>query len=809
MMKRILKIIAVVVLVLVAGAAIAYYAFLKPKDPPISAEDRAQINLMPLPESLKLEGGEFVLQSDFGFVLQGGEDQVASAAVDRFMEFVSVKSNLKFSAEGKGLTVNFLSPTEQVQPVKADESYEILITKKGISLNAATGYGVLRGLETLKQLLRGKEKIFSWPTATIKDAPRFPWRGVMIDVCRHWIPKEVILRNLEAMASVKMNVFHWHLSEHQAFRVESKVFPKLHELGSNGEYYTQEDIREIVAFARDRGIRVIPEFDFPGHATSYLVGYPELAAMPGPYKLQENFGLAKPVMDPSKEEVYEFLDQFIGEMAALFPDTYFHMGGDEVDFSDWDLNPSIVAFKQEKGIENNHDLQAYFNQRMEKILTKYGKKMVGWEEIANPNLSKEIVVQSWINHKSLFKNVQAGHQAILSAGYYLDYKLPASKHYELDPEVLPGAVTIEPDSLNWDHFELAIKAGESPLHADILLYGVDDELRGLFGMKGNYTVLGEVKWEGNLLDMSFVSQFGNMNASGELKGDRLLGTLGFGLISIPFEGKLKGSSKLPGTMAPKIEKMEPLTPIQKSAILGGEAAMWTEVVSAQTLDSRIWPRTAAIAEKWWSPQELTNDTNDMYRRLEVISEDLMAMGMKHISNLIEMRNELAEGKDAAPVQILVDVLEEVKYMQRLSLEITVSKPLHDVADAAQPESMKAIKFGWMVDEYLADSTHTKNEDLLVRQLVEWTTNHIKFQEVATGNSRLELVLQTSEELKVLAKEASRSMALWKQKKTISNQEKNEILERIQKIDTSRGGTLLAVEPHLKKLIQAMPVKAGN
>jgi hypothetical protein len=123
--------------------------------------------------------------------------------------------------------------------------------------------------------------------------------------------------------------------------------------------------------------------------------------------------------------------------------------------------------------------------------------------------------------------------------------------------------------------------------------------------------------------------------------------------------------------------------------------------------------------------------------------------------------------------------------------------------------MKAIKFGWMVDEYLADSTHTKNEDLLVRQLVEWTTNHIKFQEVATGNSRLELVLQTSEELKVLAEEASRSMALWKQKKTISNQEKNEILERIQKIDTSRGGTLLAVEPHLKKLIQAMPVKAGN
>lgn len=801
---RILKVTGIILLVLVAGAAIAYYVFLKPKDPPISPADRARISLMPLPAALKLNKGQFLLGAGFGFEVEGAHDVRVEAALERFMQSISAKTNLNFGSEGKGLKVIFLAPMEKFQTIEADESYEILIKSTGVVLKAASGYGVLRGLETLKQLLYVENEAFAWPYAIINDAPRYPWRGLMIDVCRHWIPKELILRNLEAMASVKMNVFHWHLSEHQAFRVESKIFPKLHELGSNGEYYSQEEIQEIVEFAAARGIRVIPEFDLPGHATSYLVGYPELAAMPGPYKLQENFGLSKPVMDVSKEEVYDFLDQFIGEMAALFPDAYFHLGGDEVDFSDWDLNPSIVAFKHEKGIANNHDLQAYFNKRMEKILTKHGKKMVGWEEIANPNLSKDIVVQSWINHKSLFQNVQAGHQAILSAGYYLDYKLPASKHYELDPEILPGAVTIEPDSLNWSQYELAIQAGESPLHADILLYGVDDELRGLFGMKGNYTVLGKVKWEGNELDMSFVSQFGNMQASGILEGDRLFGTLGLGLISIPFEGKLIGSSQLIGTVPPKIEKMEPLTASEKSSILGGEAAMWTELVSAQMLDSRIWPRTAAIAEKWWSPQELTSDVNDMYRRLEVVSSQLAAMGMKHIDNLLYMRDELAEGKDSTPVHVLVEVLEEVKYMQRMSLENTVSKPLLDVADAADAESMKAVRFGYQVEDFLRDPISNQNTAAIRLQLQSWIDNHRKFEEVASGNTRLESVLKTSEELKLLAEMALRTLELREKGEVISAAEKKVILDQINPIETTRSGTILAVAPHLKKLIAGMP-----
>lgn len=323
-------------------------------------------------------------------------------------------------------------------------------------------------------------------------------------------------------------------------------------------------------------------------------------------------------------------------------------------------------------------------------------------------------------------------------------------------------------------------------------------------MKGNYTVLGKVKWEGNELDMSFVSQFGNMQASGILEGDRLFGTLGLGLISIPFEGKLIGSSQLIGTVPPKIEKMEPLTASEKSSILGGEAAMWTELVSAQMLDSRIWPRTAAIAEKWWSPQELTSDVNDMYRRLEVVSSQLAAMGMKHIDNLLYMRDELAEGKDSTPVHVLVEVLEEVKYMQRMSLENTVSKPLLDVADAADAESMKAVRFGYQVEDFLRDPISNQNTVAIRLQLQSWIDNHRKFEEVASGNTRLESVLKTSEELKLLAEMALRTLELREKGEVISAAEKKVILDQINPIETTRSGTILAVAPHLKKLIAAMP-----
>ena len=286
------------------------------------------------------------------------------------------------------------------------------------------------------------------------------------------------------MAAVKLNVLHLHLSDDEGFRVESKRFPKLHEMGSDGLYYTQADIRTLVDYARDRGIRVVPEFDMPAHSRSWFVGYPELASTPGTYKIEP--GGVYTVIDPTQDRTYKFLDKFIAEMAKLFPDAYFHIGGDEVNGKPWDNNPKIQAFMHSHGMKNNQDLQAYFNQRLQKILSKHHKIMVGWDEILRPDLPKNIVVQSWRGQESLATAAQQGYSGLLSFGYYLDLMWPASRHYAVDP--MSGAASS-------------------------------------------------------------------------------------------------------------------LTPEQKNRILGGEACMWGEWISPENVDSRIWPRTAAIAERLWSPQD--------------------------------------------------------------------------------------------------------------------------------------------------------------------------------------------------------------
>ncbi len=173
----------------------------------------------------------------------------------------------------------------------------------------------------------------------------------MFDVGRHFIPLDVLRRNVDGMEAVKMNVFHWHLSENQGFRIESKKFPKLQEQGSDNLYYTQDEVRDFIAYARERGIRVVPEFDMPGHSTAWFVGYPELASGPGPYQIERKWGVMDPAMDPTNEKTYKFLDEFIGEMAKVFPDHFFHIGGDEVNGKQWDANPKIQEFKKAHNIK--------------------------------------------------------------------------------------------------------------------------------------------------------------------------------------------------------------------------------------------------------------------------------------------------------------------------------------------------------------------------------------------------------------------------------------------------------------------------
>jgi hexosaminidase len=335
--------------------------------------------------------------------------------------------------DNPGFVISYSTQGGKVQTVDEDESYRLTVTPTDVHLEAPNPLGILHGLQTFLQLVHIGPNGFVGPAVTIEDRPRFPWRGLLIDVSRHFMPVEVVKRNLDGMEALKLNVLHWHLSDDQGFRVESRKFPRLQQLSSEGMYYTQEEIRDIIQYARDRGIRVVPEFDMPGHSTSWFAAYPDLASAPGPYQVEHKWGIFDPAMDPTRESSYRFLNDFIAEMARLFPDPYFHIGGDEVNGKQWDRNTTIHEFMQKHRIKDNRALQAYFNQRLQSIVAKHGKVMTGWDEILQPDLPEQAVVQSWRGQASLAVAVRQGHHALLSYGYYLDLMQPASFHYSVDP----------------------------------------------------------------------------------------------------------------------------------------------------------------------------------------------------------------------------------------------------------------------------------------------------------------------------------------------------------------------------------------
>ncbi len=572
------------------------------------------VNLMPVPAQVTAGKGRFRVDESLAIVRTGlaaGTKDRAFRAAARFMGRLAGRTGLFFKqdflapqgpAGDGGIRYSFGGPGRLVP--NEDESYTLVVAPAEVRLEAKTDLGVLRGLETLLQLLSADEQGSYFPCVTITDRPRFTWRGLLIDVGRHFHPLEVLKRNIDGLGAVKMNVLHLHLTEDQGFRVESKVFPKLTELGSDGMFYTQAQIKEIIDYAADRGIRVVPEFDLPGHSTSWFVAYPEFASAPGPYAIERHFGVFAPTFDPTNERIYPFFDAFFKEMAGLFPDPYMHIGGDEVEGHQWSANPAILAFRKKHGLADNDALQAYFNGRLLKILTKHGKKMLGWDEIFQPGLPKDIVIQSWRGPKSLVEAAQKGYQGILSSGYYIDLCQSAEYHYLNDP--LPA---------------------DSPLDA----------------------------------------------------GGRAL-------------------------------------------ILGGEATMWSELAVPETIDSRIWPRTAAIAERFWSAATV-RDVDDMYRRLGPISVSLEELGLLHLKSQDALLRGLAGGPGIKPLKVLASAVEPLEgYARHGQAEYTSLSPFTRFVDACAAESLPAREFGRKVERYLASKDPVIGEELRAR-LESWRDNH--------------------------------------------------------------------------------------
>ena len=585
----------------------------------IYSQNIHELNLMPYPEEVSLKPGIFRIDRDFAIKVKGNPGIRVYHAATRFLRRLDEKTGTFFK---QGFVTPDSSPVicnveiNVDRPAKVslgeDESYKLDITGYNISIQAPTDLGAIHSLQTLLQLVNSDTNGYYFPGLEINDSPRFPWRGLMIDVARHFMPVDVIKRNIDGMVAVKLNVLHLHLSDDQGFRVECRTFPKLQEMGSDGKYFTQAQIKDIIKYANDRGIRVYPEFDMPGHTTSWFVGYPQYASLPpgtkgAPehYSIERKWGVFNPTFNPAFDKTYEFLDRFFKEMSGLFPDAYIHVGGDENNGVQWDASKVIQKFKQEKGFKDNEELQAYFISRVQKILAKYGKKMIGWDEILQKDMPKDdVIIQSWRGTAALKKSAMMGYRGILSNGYYIDLMQPASYHYLNDPC---------PDSLN-------------------------------------------------------------------------------------------------------------LTPEEKSKILGGEATMWSEWVTKENIDSRIWPRTAAIAERFWSPKNI-NNVDDMYKRLDHVSVIMEEYGLRHITFQPEILRILTNGKPIEPLKLLVNLVKPLEGYERNNLQkyggyqYFQYSPHTLVVDAAVADPKPARDLNMLIDRYLDKQNPEDGEEIKGRLLL--------------------------------------------------------------------------------------------
>lgn len=404
----------------------------------------ADLSLMPRPQHVQRHAGVLNLSAPFAISVQapidadsGAEisDDRVSQAVARLRQMLAEHTHhavcISPCPKAVRLTVVWDDALGPVQNLHDSEAYTLDITTSQAVLHAQTALGVLRGLETLDQWITEKDGVTLLDAVHISDRPRFVWRGLLVDSARHFMPTATIKRNLDAMAAVKLNVLHWHLSDDQGFRVESHIFPELTAQGSCGEYYTQTEVEDIVAYARRLGIRVVPEFDMPGHTASWFISHPELASDAGPHAPMSHWGILDSALNPARESTYVFIDMLLGEMTALFPDAYLHLGGDEVSGVAWRNNPEIMAFMQAHDMADAHALQTYFINRVAHLAAAHGKKVVGWDEILQPGLAPDTVVQSWRGPDGMRQSLDAGYQSILSHGWYLGDS--AAAHYRNDP----------------------------------------------------------------------------------------------------------------------------------------------------------------------------------------------------------------------------------------------------------------------------------------------------------------------------------------------------------------------------------------
>lgn len=654
-----------------------------------------QLNLMPWPQNIKLDAGTFALSKNFKINITGNPNSRIFIGATNFLRRLDGRTGLFF--EQAFLTKTNEYPQAELQinctrngkiEINEDESYRLTVTSNRIAINAATDLGALHGLETLLQLLQNNSTAYYFPVVEITDSPRFTWRGLMIDAARHFQPVDVIKRNLDAMASMKMNVFHWHLADDQGWRIELKNHPKLTELASDGNFYTQEEIKNIVKYADERGILVIPEIDVPGHASALLTAYPEIGSKVGEgkftYEVQRNSGIFNATLDPTNPKTYEVLSSIFDEVCPLFPGSYFHIGGDENNGKEWNANPAIQQFKKDNNFVNNHDLQTYFNMKLIPILKKYNKKLMGWEEIMTENMSKDAIIHAWRGTNegqeaggALIKAAKSGYNTVLSNGYYIDLMLSLESHYLNDP--LPKKIILSPE--------------------------------------------------------------------------------------------------------------------EKARVLGGEAAMWSELVTPLNIDSRIWPRTAAIAERLWSDESVT-DMNSLRKRLKTISFRLEELGITHIRNKEVILRNISNNQDTRALNDFSNLCEPLKNYKRNGggKKYRMHSPLTLFADACNTDASEAIDFNVAVNAYLSDKSK-ENKGILTNFFKKWIALNSDLIALGANAPLVQPLLPLSKSLSDVSEQL---LLLIDKKQKVSQTVLEDLLEKCN--TRSLADVELAVYGSLKKLL---------
>ena len=408
------------------------------------------INVIPKPLSLVQNEGSFKVTKSTKFYASTPE---AKTIATFFASKIESSTGYDLAISEEEVSSNAIALLIDNSLEVNDEGYTLDATDKLVSIKAKTAKGLFYGMQTLMQLLPAEIESttvvngIAWtlPCVTIKDEPRFAYRGIMLDPCRHFIPVENIKKQLDVLALFKINQFHWHLTEDQGWRIEIKKYPKLTEIGSkrvDGEgteysgFYTQEQIKEVVAYASERFINVIPEIELPGHALAAISAYPELSCKGDSLSPRIIWGVEEDVYCAGKEETFKFLEDVISEVVTLFPGEYFHIGGDECPKVRWEKCPLCQKRMRENKLKNEHELQSYFVQRIEKVLASHGKKMIGWDEILEGGLAPSATVMSWRGEDGGIAAASMDHDVIMtpgSNGMYLD-------HYQGDSKIEPVAI---------------------------------------------------------------------------------------------------------------------------------------------------------------------------------------------------------------------------------------------------------------------------------------------------------------------------------------------------------------------------------